>query len=343
MQTVNFDLQPGYALQFNASIQRSITKDLDITIGYAGSRGVHLFRIADANLAPETIVGGIKTYQPTLGRRNPNFTTITQRISDAQSFYNSLQVTAAKRMSGGLRAQVSYTFSRAVDDSSGINSQDFDSSATYSIDFYDRKADRGLSSFWAKHVMVANWSYELPFFRNGNGLKKALLGGWQLNSITTAQTGHPFEIRLGFNRSGNLNTTAFSFRERPDAVAGCDQVNGGPDRYWNINCFTLPAVNTRGNLGRNTLIGPSLVMMDASLFKEFKFDGSRNLQFRAEIFNLPNRPNFQIPPSANRTAFTAVTRDAQGREVPTIPGSWGRITSTVTTSRQIQLGMKFTF
>jgi hypothetical protein len=343
LQTVNFDLQPAYALQFNASVQRSITKDLDVTIGYAGSRGVHLFRIADANLAPDILVNGVKTYQPSLGRRNPNFTTITQRISDAQSFYNALQITAVKRMTGGLRAQVSYTFSRAVDDSSGINSQDFDSSATYSMDFYDRKADRGLSSFWAKHVMVANWSYEMPFFQNSSGLKKTLLAGWQLNSIATAQTGHPFEVRLGFNRSGNLNTTAFSFRERPDAVAGCEQVNGGPDRYWNINCFTLPAVNTRGNLGRNTLIGPSLVMLDASMFKEFRFSESRHLQFRAEIFNLPNRPNFQIPPSANRTAFTAVTRDAQGRETPTIPGSWGRITSTVTTSRQIQLGLKLTF
>lgn len=146
LQTVNFDLQSPYLMQFNFSIQRSLLGNWDVTLGYAGSRGIHLFRIADANLAPESIENRVKVYKGTV-RRNPNFTPITQRATDAQSFYNALQFSAVKRFSRGLRAQASYTFSRAVDDSCGINSQDFGNTVQYAMDFYDRKIDRGLSSF----------------------------------------------------------------------------------------------------------------------------------------------------------------------------------------------------
>ncbi|HET8548323.1 MAG TPA: TonB-dependent receptor [Bryobacteraceae bacterium] len=327
LQTINYDLQSLYLLQFNASVQRSLPGNWDVTIGYAGSRGLHLFRIGDGNLAPEIVVNGIKFYQPQLGRRNPNFTTITQRITDAQSFYNALQIGAVKRFSYGLRAQVSYTFSRSIDDSSGINSQDYDNSVTYVLDWYDRKADRGLSSFWANHVFTANWSYDLPFGQTLKGVAGALLRGWQLNSITTVQSGHPFEVRLGTNRSGNLNTTSFSFHERPNVKPGYSNnpILGGPERYFDSNAFELQPANTRGNLGRNTLIGPGLVNVDLSLVKAFALGENRNLQFRAEAFNIPNHPNFAIPNSANRTFGSATA---------------GRITSIVGIPRQLQLGLK---
>lgn len=332
LQTINYDLQSSYIMQFNFSVQRALPGDWDVTAGYGGSRGLHLFRIGDANLAPETVVNGIKVYQPQLGRRNPNFTTITQRITDAQSFYNSLQLSAVKRFSHGLRAQASYTFSRSVDDSSGINSQDYVNNVTYTADFYDRKFDRGLSAFFAAQVLTFNWTYDLP----GHGL---FLGGWQLNNITTLQTGHPFEIVEGFNRSGNLNTTSFSRHDRPNLKAGYSNspVLGGPDRYWNINAFELQPINTRGNLGRNTVMGPGLANTDLSLIKQFKVRETGTLQFRAESFNLPNRANFAVP--AGRTAFTGVAADGS----PVIAPDWGRITRTVTTSRQIQLGLKLNF
>ena len=112
---------------------------------------------------------------------------------------------------------------------------------------------------------------------------------------------------------------------------------GGPDRYWDVNCFELPAVNTRGNLGRNTLIGPGLVSIDASLVKAFALGGTRTLQAKIEAFNILNRPNFAIP--SGRIAFTGVAADGS----PIIAPTWGRVTSTVTTSRQIQVGAKLTF
>lgn len=335
LQTVNFNLQNPYMLHYNFSIQRSLPWNWDVTVSYAGSRGSHLFRIADANLAPEIIVNGVKTYQPALGRRNPNFSSITQRITDAQSFYNAMQISAVKRSSHGLRAQVSYTFSRSVDDSSGINSQDFGNGVQYGLDFYDRKIDRGLSSFNTTHVLTFNWTYDLPFFKSYEGVGGLLLKGWQLNSITAVQSGTPFTVRLGFNRSGNLNVTSFSANDRPSLKQGYSNnpILGGPDRYWDISAFELPAENTRGSLGRNTLIGPGLFNLDLSLVKSFPLGEKRNLAFRAESFNLLNHPNFAVP--SGQTSFTS----AAGA----ISSTWGRITSTVTTSRQIQLGLKLAF
>jgi hypothetical protein len=339
LQTVNYNLQNPYALQFNLAVEQTLAHDWVVRAGYSGSRGNHLLRIGDANLAPFAVVNGIKVYHPELGRMNPNFASITQRISDAQSFYNALQLSAQRRFGAGLAAQFSYTFSRSIDDSSGLNSQDYSDGSPYVMDFYDRKNDRGLSSFWAKHVFTGNWTYALPFVRGLRGAGAALLKGWQVNGIATVQTGHPFEVRLGFNRSGNLNTVNYAMHERPDVKPGYSNnpILGGPDRYWDINAFTLQPANERGDLGRNTLIGPSLVNLDLAMAKSFVLDETRRFEFRGELFNLPNHPNFNVP--AGLTAFTGVS--ATG--VPTIAPNWGVISSTVTTSRQIQLALKFVF
>jgi hypothetical protein len=282
------------------------------------------------------MVNGVKTYQTQLGRRNGNFGGVTQRATDAQSFYNALQAGVSKQLSHGLRAQLSYTFSRSIDESSGINSQDFDNSTQYSIDFFDRKADRGLSSFSVKHVLVANWSYELPFGSSSTGFAGVLVKGWQLNSIVTAQSGTPFEVRLGHNQSGNLNTIDFSIHERPNVgPAGSNNpIIGDPKRWYNASAFVLQPLGTIGNLGRNTLIGPKLVNCDFSLFKQFALGETKALHFRAEMFNIFNHPNFGVPNQANRTALLPT-----GAANP----SAGAILTTVTTSRQIQFGLKLTF
>jgi hypothetical protein len=332
LQTVNYDLQTPFITQYNVNVQRSVG-DWDLMIGYVGSRGTNLLRIGDANLAPETVVDGVKVYQPALGRRNPNFAGIWQRVTDASSAYNSMQVSAIKRYARGLRAQISYTLAKSEDEASGINSQDFDNVVQYGLDWYDPSFDHGLSAFDVRHNLTLNWSYELPFANGARGLRAALFKGWQVNNVTTLASGHPFTVRLGFNRSGNLNTTGFSMHERPNLRPGCDPILGGPDRYWDIACFELPAANTRGNLRRNALIGPGLVAVDLSLVKSHELGGGRSVQFRVEMFNLPNRANFAVP--SGRVAFT----NAAGGVAP----NWGRITSTVTTARQIQLGIKYLF
>ncbi len=337
LQTVNFDLTTPFIMQFNASVQRALPGNWDVMVGYVGSRGIDLIRLGDANLAPETIVNGVKVYQPQLGRRNPNFTGIWQRVTDAESFYNALQIGAHKRFSRGWRAQVSYTLSESTDDSSGINSQDFSNVVQYGLDWYDPTFDRGPSAFDARHNLTFNATWELPFAQDKTGITGAFLKGWQISNITTLRSGHPFTPQLGFNRSGNLNTTSFSMHERPDVVSGCDPVLGGPDRYLDIACFQLPPVNQRGNAGRNSIVAPGLVAVDLSLVKGFEMAQGRRLDVRIECFNLLNRPNFAVP--SGRTAFTGVAANGS----PIVAPTWGRITSTVTTSRQVQLGLKLTF
>src|SRR5207247_1512729 len=220
LQTVNYDLQSPYIRQYNVGVQRALGQNLEVFAGYVGSRGKNLFRIGDANLAPETIVDGEKVYQPLLGRRNPFFTPIFQRATDAESFYDSMQLSLIRQYSRGFRAQVSYTRAKAIDDASGINSQDFDSGVQYGLDWYDPTRDRGPSAFFAKHNLTFNWSWEIPAGASRGGVAGALLKGWQLNNVTTFQSGQPFTVRLGFNRSGNLNTTSFSLNERPNLKAG---------------------------------------------------------------------------------------------------------------------------
>jgi outer membrane receptor protein involved in Fe transport len=323
LQTVNYDLQTPFITQYNASVQQSLPGSWDVTIGYVGSRGRNLLRVGDANLAPETIVNGVKTYQPALGRRNPNFVGIWQRVTDGESFYNALQLAVNKRYSKGLRAQVSYTLARSIDDSSGINSQDFDNNVQYVLDWYDRKYDRGPSAFSVRHNLTFNWTWDMG-------------RGFQLNNTTTMMSGTPFTVRLGFNRSGNLNTTNFSLNERPNLKAGCDPILGGPDRYWDVSCFELPTVNTRGNLPRNSLTGPGLVNADVALVKSFTLGAARSFQLRVEAFNVFNHPNLGNPSLAGRTATVGST-------------SFGIITSTrlptgdAGSARQIQFAAKLLF
>ena len=329
LHAIGPELQSPYLLHFNLALQRSLPGGWDITAAYAGSRGVHLFRSADANLAPETVLNGQKIYQPQLGRRNPAFSTIVQRTTDAQSNYNAFQWTAAKRLSGGLRSQVSYTFSRTIDDAAGLYVQDFSNSSAFGLDFYDRRNDRGLSPFHAKHNLTFHWTYDIPAAWGRSAFRN-----WQVNSITTLQSGHPFAVLMGFNRSGNLNT-GINLNERPNVKPGYtgNPVLGGPDRYWDINAFELPAANQRGNLGRNPLIGPGLASVDVSLTRTFRLREGWGLQFRGEIFNLPNHPNFADP--SGRITFT----NAAGAVAP----NWGLITATTSTSRQIQFGLKLSF
>ena len=195
LQTVNYGLQTPYIMQFNANVQRALPGNFDVMIGYVGSRGKNLLRLGDANLAPERIVDGVKYYQPELGRRNPNFTGIWQRVTDAESFYDALQLSVLKQYSHGFRAQVSYTWSSSTDDSSGINSQDFVNSVQYAMDWYDRQADRGPSSFNAEHNLTYNWTWDLPFGQSLTGVAGALLKGWQVNNIGTLMSGTPFTVR----------------------------------------------------------------------------------------------------------------------------------------------------
>ncbi len=322
--------QPGnpYTMQYHFTIQRQLTESTAVTLSYAGQRGVHLVRFVDGNQAiPQILNNGRKFFPANSTTRNPNLTGVRYKTTDGQSVYGALQASLERRLRGGLLVRVNYVFSRNIDDGSIAVTQGGDNDLPQDPD--SRKAERGLSNYDVRHYFVALWNWNLPSIPR---LPKWLGAGWQWNGISTLSSGNPFSVVVGFDRA-RARFQAGTSPQRPDLVAGrsTNPVLGGPDRYFDPGAFALPEAGFFGNLGRNTLIGPGLAMMDISLNKRFQISERAALQFRTEMFNSLNHPNLAIPSA--RTVFTS-----------TGPvGSAGRITSTLTSSRQLQLGMKLTF
>jgi len=196
----------------------------------------------------------------------------------------------------------------------------------------DPAADYGRASFDVRHSGVLNATYDLPFGSNRKSDSSPwmgrVFGNWQIGAIETLQSGLPFTPQLSYNPSNDGDTRN---PVRPSINPGFTGavIEGGPNQYFNPNAFIQPLPGTYGNVGRNTLQGPSLVQTDISAAKKFSLSERLNLQFRTEIFNLFNRTNFNTP---NPVVYAAPT----GRSSPTA----GIITSTATSSRQVQFGLK---
>src|SRR5207244_6602609 len=201
-----------------------------------------------------------------------------------------------------------------------------------------------------RHSVVLNLLYELPFGRNLHGVAKQLLDGWGIGSIGTFAGGVPFTVENSGNRAQNKLSGA-SFADRPNLVTGastnptsgtsrgCTGVAAGtpvgtPTLYFDPCAFVPQPLGTFGNLGRNTLIGPGIASVDFSVMKRFPITEQKNLQFRAECFNIANHPNFQAPSTTTRQIFNLAGQ---------LSSSAGVLTATTTSSRQIQFGLKFIF
>ena len=327
LDALKFEPQNPYTMQYNFTVQREVWNGAVMTVSYVGQRGVHLVRLVDANQAlPEIQPDGRKFFPANSVERNTNFTGIRYKETDAQSFYNSLQVTFDKRLSRGFQIRTNYVYSKNIDDGSVTVTQGGDNDMTQDPD--SRSAERGLSNYDLRHYFVAYTTYDLPNFKGPGWLTR----GWQLNTISTLASGNPFSVLVGYDRS-RAKFQAGTSPQRPDLAAGASNnpILGGPDRYYDASAFVLPEAGYYGNLGRNTLIGPGLFTVDASVNKRFAITEKVGLQFRVEMFNSLNRPNFSIP--SQRTVFSSSGA----------VGSAGRITSTQTSARQLQLGMKLTF
>ena len=317
-----------YTMQYNFTVQRQLASATALTVSYAGQRGVHLVRFTDGNQAiPQIQADGRKFFPADSVTRNPNLTGVRYKVTDGQSVHNALQLSLQQRLKAGMLLRLNYNFARTIDDGSVTVTQGGDNDLPQDPD--SRKAERGLSNYDVRHYFVALWNWDLPA---APGLPKWLGAGWQWNTISTFSAGNPFSVVVGFDRA-RARFQAGTSPQRPDLVAGrsTNPILGGPDKYYDTSAFALPAAGYFGNLGRNTLIGPGLAMVDMSVNKRFQLTEKVGLQFRTEMFNSMNRPNFSIPTA--RTVFTA-----------TGPvGSAGRITTTQTSARQLQLGLKLTF
>ena len=160
-----------------------------------------------------------------------------------------------------------------------------------------------------------------------------LLDGWMISAIVMANSGRPFSVTDGFDQAGFANNLLT--RSRPDAVAGCKPILGRVDQWYDPACFRLQPAGMPGNLGRNTLTGPGLFTMDLALIKDLKLRERASLQFRTEVFNVFNHPNFGLP----NTDLFVPDGTGEGSVSPIA----GRITNTTTPGRQIQFGVKILF
>jgi hypothetical protein len=273
-------------------------------------------------------------------RWNPNFANTTSGITDLDSSYHSLQVGINRRMSNNLSAQLSYTYSKCTDISSGNWSQE---GGTNILNPYDVTDDRGNCTFELRHNLSTNAVWMLPFTGNW------LVEGWQISGIFYASSGGPFTITGIQAISNNVGATANRANFVPDAP-GCDNEpiyddwkdrsrNGFPV-YVNAACFAVPAVGELGNSQRNQFYGPRQWNVNMNLQKNTQITSSVQLQLRLEAFNVLNHKNYGTPTfgwtqGANTSAATIVSGAPNATA--------GIIDSIVGTMRQIQLGAKLIF
>jgi hypothetical protein len=328
-----------YVMQYNLNVQHQVSSKMVVTLGYVGSRGMSLPGVADVNVPQaETTAEGRLFFRATT-RPNPNFDDLRMRYPVANSFYNALQVSLNRRFGDGLQFRTSYAFAKSIDDTSGSQTAgDANGSTNWIPYYYDTTLFRGPSAFDVRHNFSFSSTYELPIGpgrRFGGGLTgfgAKLLEGWQLGGIVSLVSGFPGTVEIA------SRLTAIGIRtEFPDLVAGANANTidpQSPNNYIDRSSFAFPPARTLGTSGRNTITQPGLANVDFSLTKNTyvpKVSRDFNVQFRLEVFNLFNRPNFG---PADMVVF-----DNRGGANPT----FGRITTTSTPARQIQVGLKFTF
>lgn len=349
--------------KWSFDVEQQLVGDWVLDAGYSGARGTHLIRGA-VNLnhtqgisLPDPNGAGERTFivlDSTGLPLNPNFKRMRWRITDATSAYHALALSLKKRFSRGLQLQSSYTFSKSTDDTS---------TWTGSTDFgdADRRGfglmkDHGLSSFDVRNSWTTNLVYDIPT-GNLSGAAGALLSGWSLSSVLRFNGGFPLNPSADQTRS-KTETQVYVEGSTLDLVPGGNQnpiKAQNPDHYIDVSQFMLPMSNCPnpkdgrtdapcdkslppgiflGNTGRNILISPGVANMDFTLMKETKLpivSESSNLQFRAEFFNLFNRPNFGDPILVLYGRNGLAKSDA------------GRIDNTRTNARQIQLALRLVF
>jgi hypothetical protein len=354
------DMKSPTLISWSLRVQHEITPDTSLTLGYVGSHGYHELIGVDANepfpvICPNpacpatypstfpaqltgTPVPAGAYYVPTSVRANPTIANTWTWFSWGTSNYHALQVDANRRFSHGFSIRGVYTWSKALDDGDSLNATAAANAPGLVSNPFNLRADYGLATYDVRHVGVINAVYTLPFGKGqsiGNSLEgwsSALVSGWSVNSIVTLQSGLPFTPQLSYNPSNNGDTrNPVRPFVNPDFTGPV--ILGKPSQWFNPDAFLAPPANSGfyGNLGRNTLIGPDLRTWDFSAFKTTTLYERLALQFRAEIFNLLNRANFNTPNLITFTSSSSGTKTS---------GTAGAITSTATTSRQIQFGLK---
>jgi len=337
---IEFEVSTPYVMRYHLVLERALGQHLVLRVGYFGSRGVHLPRVGDINIpAPISVDPDGRLVFDTAGRPqrpNSNVDSVRLTSTDANSVYNSLQLGLTRRWESGFQFLFNYTYGRSLDDASAYR-REFTNSLPESPYYYDRGSHRGLSSFQIAHHAVFQYTWDLPLNFPPASFTGILLNDWQTAGIVTLSSGYPFTANVSFDIANN------GVREghRPDLVAGTDNnpVLGGPDTYFDVSAFELQPRGRLGTLGRNTLIGPGYATLDIALSRTVQLTEQHGLQFRLEVFNLLNRANFSHPQNRGAGGGVIIFNNLSGFPI----GNAATIFSTTSSSRQLQLGMRYTF
>ncbi|MGH9846947.1 MAG: TonB-dependent receptor domain-containing protein, partial [Blastocatellia bacterium] len=353
-------VETPYSLQWNLGIQQELPGGILLETTYVNNRGLQLIDgesqagLPLNQLRPEHLALGAQLLQnvpnPFFGlittgtlaaqtvqrrfllRPFPQFDDISARAATGGvSGYHSFQLKAEKRLSRGLAFLLAYTNAKLIEDASSINAAGFGQTAARQ-NIYDRRAERAVSPNDISQRLVFSYIYELPFGRgrllgqDWNRVADALLGGWQINGITTFQTGFPLSITAP-NTCNCFNSTL-----RPN-ISGSAELSGPVverlSRYFDTSVFSQPAQYSFGNAPRTLpdVRRPGQRNWDFSLFKQFRARERWNVQFRAEAFNLFNTPQFGAP----------------NQNFGNLGRGFGEITSQANSPRQMQFALKVLF
>jgi Carboxypeptidase regulatory-like domain len=350
------DIDTPAVIAWTLKVEQQVTSNTSLTVAYVGSHGYHQILSGDLNepayvtcpdpACPASLAAGTVFY-PTTTKANPLVANTTSWFSSGSSNYNALQVDVRRNLARGLQFRGNYTYSKNLDNGSAWNTSVSANTPAFASVPSKLALDYGPAATDVRHLASINAVYELPFGRGhqlgGNvspGLNRAV-GGWNLSSIVSLQSGFPFSPQLGYNPTGSGDTRNpvrpnvnpnFTGKLYPKTVSQWFNPAAFSAPYSVANSSGTITGGAVGNLGRDTLTGPGLEEWDLSVLKNTKFGERFNTQFRAEFFNVLNHANFTTP---NPIVFSALNTAASSTA--------GVITATASTSRQIQFGLKLNF
>jgi hypothetical protein len=316
-------------------VQRQFGQDWAIEAGYLGSESHHLYGFQNANMGVPGTVGSAISRLPW-----SDFGVIQLVADGVNANYNSLVFKVTRNFKAGLSLISSYTYSRSIDDSSGIRVQGYDT--LFPQNSYCIECDRGLSAFNVPHRWITSVLYDLPVGKGkalnvGNPVLNAIVGGWETGGTMTLQSGVPVNLTIG----GVDNSSTDEGYDRPNYVGGPVNAATRTSADWyNRAAFVEAPPGNFGNVGRNTATAPGIFALDGELHKQWAmpFNEHHRLTFRFEAFNAVNHPNLGEP-NPNILAGAAIP----GQSSTLAHSGFGVISGTATAMRQLQLGLKYTF
>ncbi len=370
---------PERIYQYNLSIQQELPGKFVATAAYVGSQGRNLFlrsianRIVAVRTNPDPTLAGVIIREFDIDNGGTSvlrpFGEVDYKTSGGHDSYNAMQLSLVRRSSKGLTMNAQYTLGRSYGDSTGSNEADTAGNNARALSEFDY--ENGYNKFDVRHNFNTSLVYAVPTGKL-SGAARAILGNWEVGSIANARSGLPVNVFITrpdivyTDAAGTVFTSAAAGRtavintpgggstratRRPDLIPGVDPYLNQDRTLFNPAAFAIPKPGTFGNLPRNFLRGPKFRQIDLILNRKFPFAETRNLEFRAEVFNIFNLTNFAAPPGTLGPALGTASGQFQPGQPLSFAGSsaFGTMTSTVErsvglgTNRQIQFALKLNF